>query len=74
MSTWSYRVMRRQWCAAGDSYGIYEVYDGTSWTEDPCWPSGNTLAELQADYKTMAEAFKLPVLDHETGKPIKGKP
>jgi hypothetical protein len=34
-------------------------------------PSGDTLAELKSDYEYMAEAFKLPVLDYKTCKPIK---
>jgi len=76
--TWTYRVMRTEHVLdKGYSYGIYEVYKGLGkkgpgWTEHAIAPRGETLAELRRDYGYMAEAFDLPVLDHETGKPIKG--
>ena len=70
--TWQYRVMR--WLGdLGYGYGIYEFYGIDGWTKDSMAPYGETLAELRADYELMAEAFRLPVLDWKTGKPIKGK-
>jgi len=79
--TWQYRIMRKRWQRGrewGYTYGIYELYshivgkDG-GWTKDAMEPSGDTLAELRSDYEYMAEAFKLPVLDYKTGKPIKNR-
>jgi len=79
---WQYRVMRSRWQLGhkwAHHYAIYEVYSemidtkGKNWTTDAMEPSGDTLAELKSDYEYMAEAFKLPVLDHKTGKPIKAK-
>jgi hypothetical protein len=78
--TWQYRVMRKRWQRGrkwGYSYGIYELYShmingkNPGWTSDSMEPQGDTIAELKSDYEYMAEAFKLPVLDHKTGKPIK---
>ena len=71
--TWQYRVMRRRLGDVGYGYGIYEFYGIDGWTKDAMVPYGETLAELRADYELMAEAFRLPVLDWKTGKPIKGK-
>ena len=75
--TWQYRVMRRK-VGNGYGYGIYEFYgdiahDGPGWTKDEMSPFGETWAELRRDYKLMAEAFDLPILDHETGKEIRRK-
>ena len=70
--TWQYRVMRRLG-DLGYGYGIYEFYGVDGWTKDSMAPHGETLAELRADYELMAEAFRLPVLDWKTGKPIKEK-
>lgn len=72
--TWMYRVMRERWQFGkewGYSYGVHEVYGG-AWTQESMELRGDTLAALKSDYEQMAEAFKLPVLDYETGKPIKG--
>jgi hypothetical protein len=56
------------------SFGIYEYYtgggQGPGWTRDEMAPVGDTLKELRGDYKYMAEAFRHPVLDYETGKPV----
>jgi len=71
--TWQYRVMRRRLGDVGYGYGIYEFYGIDGWTKDAMVPYGETIAELKRDYAYMAEAFKLPVLDWKTGKPIKGK-
>jgi hypothetical protein len=37
-------------------------------------PDGETVEELKEDYELMAEAFKLPVLSHATGREIKVHP
>ena len=80
MTTWNYRVLRR---IGGEGmthyymFAVHEVYyddlgfvDG--WTEMPDAPFGDTLDELRADYRMMAEALELPVLDYETGKEVEG--
>jgi len=76
--TWQYRIMRKRFPNGEYGYGIYERYGGIGgkfrgWTTDAMEPSGDTLEELKSDYKYMAEAFKHPVLDYETGKPIKNR-
>jgi hypothetical protein len=54
------------------SFGIYEVYTKPKgWTEDPIEPHGETLDELRRDYEAMSGAFKLPALDHKTGRKLK---
>lgn len=68
--TWQYRVMRQKRHEV-ESYGIYEVYDNGSWLGGTRAPYGDTLKELKSNFKLMAEAFSLPVLDYKTGKPIK---
>jgi hypothetical protein len=60
------------------AYGIHEFFsdiqhDGPGWTKDALGPFGETWAALRRDYKLMAEAFDLPILDHETGKEIRRK-
>ena len=77
MSGWCYRVMRRR-VSNGYAYGIHEFFsdmehDGPGWTSDAMDPHGETPEELRSDYEYMAEAFKHPVLDHETGKVIRRK-
>ena len=61
---WNYRVVSGRY-----AYGIHEVYyeDGkvALHTDNPIHPSGETLEELKADYKRMAEAFDKPVLDYD---------
>ncbi len=62
----------------GDNlFGIHEVYYdpkfGTdTWTGN-CSPGGETLEELKSDLKLMLEALDRPVLDNETGEPVKGE-
>jgi hypothetical protein len=70
--------MREKLVEGGYGYGIYEWYPrigktGPGWTQDPIDPYGETIEELRSDFKHMAMAFKHPVLDHETGKPIRRK-
>jgi hypothetical protein len=70
--------MRKKYPNGEYGYGIYEQYKGIDgkgpgWTEDAMEPYGDTLAELKSDYKYMGEAFKHPVLDYETGRPIQVK-
>lgn len=70
--------MRRKFPNGDFSLGIHEYYKGIGkkgpgWTEDMISPRGETLEELKSDYEYMAEAFNHPVLDHETGKPIRAK-
>jgi hypothetical protein len=71
--TWQYRVMRREISKGRYDYGIYEVSSSGWWTKESCGPGGEDYDELKRDYEFMAEAFNLPVLNHETKKPIRGK-
>jgi len=75
---WQYRGMRKQFPNGAFSFGIYEYYEsigksGPGWTKDALGPFGETWAALRRDYKLMAEAFDLPILDYETGKVIRRK-
>jgi hypothetical protein len=68
--------MRKKFPNGEYGYGIYERYKGIDgkgpgWTEDAMEPCGDTFEELKSDYEYMAEAFKRPVLNHETGKRIR---
>ena len=66
--TWNYRVISRPDPGGGpDRFGIHEVYYDSSgqiemWTEEPCDPFGESLAELKADVEAMAAALSEPVL------------
>ena len=76
--TWQYRRMRKQFPNGEFSFGIYEYYEsigksGPGWTSDAMDPHGETPEELRSGYEYMAEAFKHPVLDYETGKVIRRK-
>ena len=69
--SWQYRVMRRK-VGKEVVFGIHEVFSNPKgWTEDRVEPHGETIDELRRDYKAMGEAFKLPTLDHETGRVVK---
>jgi len=78
MTTWNYRVLRRVGGSGTThyfTYAVHEVYYDDlgiveTWTEAPDGPLGDTLADLRADHRMMAEAFELPVLDYETGKEV----
>lgn len=73
--SWQYRVMRKvegKGITHYYSYGIHEVYTKLKgWTKDPMDPHGDTPEGLRQDYELMGEAFKLPVLDHKTGRKVK---
>lgn len=67
MSSWDYRVIRRE--SGGSAvYGIHEVYYDDSgrvetWTEDPVVPLGEVdLKNLQWDLSHMFKAMDRPVL------------
>lgn len=76
--TWTYRVMRRR---LGDSFefGFYEVFmDGDridNWTSEPCAPvsepdDGSPAEALAEELARFQRALTLPILDHETGRPV----
>ena len=75
--SWTYRVMRhvggkgaKKWYF----YTIHEVYDDLgkiSWTETEVSPCGESLEELRGDLEMMLAGTKKPVLDINTGKPVK---
>lgn len=68
--SWTYRVVKRMF-AGENSFGIYEAYDDGdinkphSITELPVDCCGGTLDELRENYKLVAKAFDLPVLNYE---------
>lgn len=79
---WNHRVMRRVSPDTGlPFYQIHEVFyyteeDGTEglvagWTENGVAPCGETKKELKKDLKRMLDSLDKPVLDYETGKPVK---
>jgi len=69
--SWKYQIMRRK-VGKEYVYGIYEVFSSPKgWTEECVGPQGETLEELRRDYEAMGEAFRLPVLDHKTGRRVK---
>ncbi len=64
--SWNYRLIHRD-----SQYAVHEVFyreDGTveGWTEEPVFPSGDSLEEAMADLANYARAFDEPVLV-ETG-------
>jgi len=66
--TWNYRVISKPDPGGlADQFGIHEVYYDSAgrieaWTEEPCSPFGESLAELQADAERMSQALSRPVL------------
>jgi hypothetical protein len=66
--TWNYRVVIRQDPDdPSEQFGIHEVYYDSSgqieaWTEEPCTPFGESLAELAADIEHMGQALSKPPL------------
>lgn len=62
--TWNYRLVESQ-----GHYAIREVYYKnnkiTTWTQEACWPIGESIDELKQDMAHMLEAFELPVLREE---------
>ena len=66
--TWNYRVVSRQdRDDLSEQFGIHEVYYDSSgqieaWTEEPCTPFGESLAELTADMELMGQALSKPPL------------
>lgn len=72
---WNYRVLRRSWLHInGDvehTFAIHEVYyndDGVpnSCSKDSIEPHGESMEELQKDFRRQLEAFSKPVLCYET--------
>jgi len=65
---WNYRVVVRQNPDdLSEQFGIHEVYYDSSgkieaWTEEPCTPFGESLAELTADMELMGQALSKPPL------------
>lgn len=76
--SWNYRIVRdvhRVGDEEHPSYTIREVYyydDGTirGWTQNPCYPSGDTWMECGDDHAKMGRAIGLPVIDVSSGKPV----
>ena len=76
MTTWNYRLMRRDH-SGDETLAVHEVFyddDGKveGWTEAPCHPMGATPVGLLDDFQQMLEAFDAPILDYETGKVVDG--
>jgi hypothetical protein len=69
--SWNYRVIRKtthMGSRAYYSYSIYEVYYDennrvTATSEEPIYPSGETVIELMHDIYAMFRAFTQPILE-----------
>ena len=73
---WNHRVMRHKSEGEGHYYAIHEVFystDGTGWTREGIAPLGLTKKELKKTLKRMLDSLDKPVLDYETGLPVKKK-
>ena len=68
-SYWNYRII---FDSRSNSYSIHEVYYNNdkphSWSENGICPFGESLIELQEDFKMMKEAFSMPILEIKTDK------
>lgn len=73
--TWNHRVMRRISPDTGlPFYQIHEVFyseEGLGWTENGIAPLGETKKELKKELKRMLDSLNKPVLNYDTGKPVK---
>jgi hypothetical protein len=68
--------MRRKSEVGGYYYTIHEVFysdEGLGWTQNEIAPLGLTKKELKKELKRMLDSFDKPVLDYETGEPVKKK-
>lgn len=68
MSTWNYRVLRKEHASGEVTFQIHEVfYDETGkidgWTKDPVQPLGESLGELREDIRYFLAAFRKDVLE-----------
>lgn len=76
--TWNYRTIRDVDTVGEEAhewYTIREVYYDeagriVSWTDDPCYPTGDTLTECLEDYARMGQAADMPVIDVSSGEPV----
>lgn len=74
---WNYRILRRVYEpheneGVRETFNVHEVYylgndddSPNSCSVDPMEPHGETLEELERDYKRMASAFQKPVLEYQ---------
>lgn len=67
--TWNHRVVRHH-DKLGTSYMVHEVYynskdEVTMMTQDPDYPCGESIEELQQDIERFKLATKQPVLDYD---------
>jgi len=76
--TWNYRIFRKTYDSGEHEYSIREAYyhrknskNPHSWAAGPIAPVGTELLDLKADMKYMRMALSKPVLDDQTGKPVK---
>lgn len=68
MSTWNYRVIRREHKTGDATFQIHEVYYDESgnidgWTKEAVEPSGETIGELREDIRYFHSAFRKEVLE-----------
>lgn len=69
MTSWNYRVIRKQCPTNGDiTYQVHEIYyrkDGSidCWTQEPVQPLGISEGQLRNDIYAFLAAFRLPVLE-----------
>ena len=76
--TWNHRVMKHTNDHGETYYRIHEVfYDGkdvvSGWTQEPIAPVGENKKDLKKELKRMLDSLDKPVLDYETGLPVKKK-
>ena len=68
--TWNYRVLKHVTEGEEEYYRIHEVYyedDGeiSSCSKKPRTPYGDTVEELQEEFKLMKAAFDKPAISYE---------
>ena len=76
--SWNYRVVRDVHQVGNEeheSYTIREVYydkDGEieGWTQDACYPAGDTWQECGNDHAIMGRAIGQPIVDISSGKAV----
>lgn len=76
--SWNYRLVRDVHQVGDEeheSFTIREVYydaEGNieGWTQDPCYPAGDTWKECYNDLAVMGRVVSHPIVDISSGKPI----
>ncbi len=70
--SWRYRVMKHRTPLDNTYFTFHEVHDDPlGWTEHGAEPEASSVGGLRAVLSLMLLAFDEPVLDGETGLPVK---